>query len=266
MPIANVNGIDLYFEQHGSGPDLVLLSGLTATHEVWRFLIPLLEKHCRITVLDNRGVGQSSYADIEYSIELMALDVVSLMQHLAIEKAHVVGHSLGGLILQVLASQHPNCIIKGLFLCCNLIKSSAYGFHLSTVQGLEKDGVDEKKRLKSQVGFLFGADFLHDEAKLNEFISSSLSQVYPQKQEGLQGQLHALKKFDRLAALPSITAPVQALFADEDLIALSKNANILHQYNPRIDIDWIESCGHIPQLECPQLLARKIKQGFGIEN
>src|SRR3990167_7122835 len=67
MPHLPANNIELYYEQHGTGPDLILIGGLTSDHNIWRSTIRPLSPHFRILIFDNRGSGQSSTPDYPYT-------------------------------------------------------------------------------------------------------------------------------------------------------------------------------------------------------
>lgn len=105
-----VNGIEIYYEVHGSGEPLLLIEGLGYSSWMWYKQVPALSEHYKVIVFDNRGAGNTDKPDSEYSIELMADDAAGLMTALGIESAHVLGVSLGGYITQELALRYPEMI------------------------------------------------------------------------------------------------------------------------------------------------------------
>jgi 3-oxoadipate enol-lactonase len=107
MPTARVNDITMYYEIHGEGEPLVLISGLNSEHSLYRGMLPKLAARYRVLVFDNRGVGQTDKPDIPYSMVMMADDTAGLMEAVGIEKAHVLGTSMGGRIAAALALQYP---------------------------------------------------------------------------------------------------------------------------------------------------------------
>ncbi|HVN17023.1 MAG TPA: alpha/beta hydrolase, partial [Anaerolineales bacterium] len=116
MPKITSNGIGLYYEIHGSGRPLVLISGLGYSLWQWHRMVPLLAKHFQVITFDNRGVGQSDKPAGPYSAQMLAADVVGLLDALHIEKAIIAGHSMGGFIAQALALGFPERVEK-LILC-----------------------------------------------------------------------------------------------------------------------------------------------------
>ena len=110
MPKAHLNGIDINYEVHGDGTPLVLAHGYTASLEMWREqVLPFSATH-RLVIYDTRGHGATTApADMErYDIARdYVADQLALMDHLGIERAHVGGLSMGGMIAQEFALQHP---------------------------------------------------------------------------------------------------------------------------------------------------------------
>jgi pimeloyl-ACP methyl ester carboxylesterase len=105
---AAVNGISLYYATFGQGAPVILLHGGLANSNYWGGQVPALARDHRVVVVDSRGHGRSTRSDQPYSYELMASDVVALMDHLKIDKAAVVGWSDGAIIGLVLAIHHPD--------------------------------------------------------------------------------------------------------------------------------------------------------------
>src|SRR3990167_10012984 len=112
MPLQTLTDIDVYYEQQGAGPDLILIGGLTSDHQIWRTPLRTFSQHFRVTTFDNRGAGQSSTPDYPYTIEMMANDTIQLMDALNINKAHILGHSMGGGIAMQMALMAPDRIHK----------------------------------------------------------------------------------------------------------------------------------------------------------
>ena len=97
MPTANINGVNLNYRLAGAGEDLILIHGLAANHAFWNLmvLLPLVRQY-RVTVYDLRGHGYSEMPPSGYTTADMAADLRGLMDYLEIERAHLVGHSFGG--------------------------------------------------------------------------------------------------------------------------------------------------------------------------
>ena len=107
MPHAELDGRRVFYEEHGSGDPVLLVNGLGADHTTWALQTESLRESFRVVVFDNPGVGQTEGPRGPYTTALFADVAVALLAHLEIERAHVVGASMGGLIAQQIACPPP---------------------------------------------------------------------------------------------------------------------------------------------------------------
>jgi aminoacrylate hydrolase len=107
LPFAEIKNGRLYYEEHGAGEPLLLIPGLGGVGAFWRSQIDCLAHKFRVIVHDHRGTGKSTTSTSQYSVALMADDVLELMDHLHVDAASIVGHSTGGVIAQTIAAWHP---------------------------------------------------------------------------------------------------------------------------------------------------------------
>ncbi len=115
MPYATINGIKLYYELQGdSGEPLVLVHGYTGDITDWRHQLPAFAQSHRVLIVDNRGHGQSEApADRSaYTVEQMASDVQVLAREVGFERFHLLGHSMGGAIVQEMALEAPERLLS----------------------------------------------------------------------------------------------------------------------------------------------------------
>ena len=117
MPYVHANGINIYYEEHGTGEPLVLIMGFTVSSVGWHWNIPDFAKQFRVIAFDNRGVGQSDKPDVPYSMAMFADDTAGVLAGLGIDKAHIFGISMGGMIAQEFALRYPQRV-KTLTLGC----------------------------------------------------------------------------------------------------------------------------------------------------
>src|SRR3954454_8108034 len=102
--------LDIWTEQVGEGPDVLLIGGLGDTVESWQFQLDGLADRYRLTAFDNRGAGRTSMPGGPASVEDMADDAAFVLSALDIRSAHVAGFSGGSIISQELALRHPNLV------------------------------------------------------------------------------------------------------------------------------------------------------------
>jgi pimeloyl-ACP methyl ester carboxylesterase len=105
------DGTRLHYIVEGTGPPIVLVGGKTSSIEGawWRYIAPLA-RQAKVIALDNRGAGASDKPDSEYSTRLMANDALAVLHAAGETSAHCVGISMGGMILQQLAIDHPDAV------------------------------------------------------------------------------------------------------------------------------------------------------------
>lgn len=107
MPKVTLDWGALHYEEAGSGAPLLLVSGLNGLAAPWQSIVPGLAARFRVITHDHRGLGRSDAWDGPYSVDQIAADVIGLMDRLGIARAHLVGHSLGGAVVQAIAADHP---------------------------------------------------------------------------------------------------------------------------------------------------------------
>jgi len=107
MPTVKANGIDIYYEQQGEGPPLVLIPYLAADQACYAFQVGEYVKHFTCFTVDLRGAGLSGKPEGSYTTSLLADDVAAFMQAVGLDSAHVTGLSLGAATGMWLAARHP---------------------------------------------------------------------------------------------------------------------------------------------------------------
>jgi len=111
MAMAKVDGIDLYYEEHGQGEPVLLAPPSWWPSDTWKVaVVPFLSRRYRTIIFDCRGTGYSSKPDHGYSISRFAEDCAGLLHHLEISKCHAAGFALGGQIVQALAIDRPDLV------------------------------------------------------------------------------------------------------------------------------------------------------------
>ena len=123
--LVKAGDVELWVEQRGDGPDVLLIAGLGDVAEAWQAQLDELSASYRVTAFDNRDVGRSTITGEPFTVATMADDAAALLQALGIESAHVAGFSMGGAIAQELALRHPEAV-RTLVLNGTYSRSDAY--------------------------------------------------------------------------------------------------------------------------------------------
>ena len=113
MPRTEINGVELFYDEIGSGPPLIMHHGYTSSHDAWMNLIaPRLAENYRCIVMDARGAGDSAHPEGGYTMEQYVLDVVGVADFLGLDRFTYIGHSMGGGIGMQLGLEHADRLEK----------------------------------------------------------------------------------------------------------------------------------------------------------
>jgi pimeloyl-ACP methyl ester carboxylesterase len=109
MLTVSANGLNIHYQQTGSGPQVILIHGLTGSLADWQFrVVPMLAAQFTVLTYDLRGHGYSDMPPSGYTTADMASDLAGLLDALGIERAHIAGHSFGGSVALHFAALHPD--------------------------------------------------------------------------------------------------------------------------------------------------------------
>jgi pimeloyl-ACP methyl ester carboxylesterase len=139
---AEVNGIRLYYEVHGTGRPLVLLHGGLGAIEMFGANLPPLAAGRQLVAVDLQGHGRTADIDRPLSVELMADDVAALIRHLGLEKADVMGYSMGGGVALLTAIRHPE-VVDRLVVVSSVFRRNGYYPDILAQQGFVNGGAAE---------------------------------------------------------------------------------------------------------------------------
>jgi aminoacrylate hydrolase len=216
MPFATVDGADFYYDIAGSGPPLLLATGLAGVASYWEPNIAALAKHFTVIRYDHRGTGRSVRSEQAYSVELLTEDLVGLLDVLHIEKASLLGHSTGGAIGQVLAARYPRRVDRLVLYAswATLCPQMRLCFDLRRMM-LHSDGREGYH--KASPVFLYPPRFVCDEwPRLERDLAAAIGGSTTETI--LEARIEAVVSFDGRAYLPEIKAPTLVLVAKDDVL------------------------------------------------
>src|SRR3982075_1661581 len=123
---AEVNGLKLYYETHGTGRPLILLHGGLASGEMYGPILPMLAERHQVVTVDLQGHGRTADIDRPIDVRLMAGDIAALIEHIGLDKPDVVGYSLGGGVALQTAVQSPAKIRRLVVASANIRPDAIY--------------------------------------------------------------------------------------------------------------------------------------------
>lgn len=142
---APVNGLNLYYEIYGTGEPLILLHGGLAAIELFDEILPLLSNTRQVIAVDLQGHGRTADIGRPFSYDVMADDIAALINYLGIEKADLMGYSLGGGVALRTAVQHPNRV-KKLVLVSTAFRRD--GWYPEVLAGIAEMGPETAEQMK----------------------------------------------------------------------------------------------------------------------
>ncbi len=260
MPIAKVGDINIEYYVEGSGPPLFLIMGYGMSASAWgEAFLTELRGHFRTIRFSNRGTGLTDKPDAEYTVRMMADDAAGLLEELSIDQAHVLGVSMGGMIAQELALDHPQRVQRLLLLCttCGARGVQPQPEVVATMvftPGLSpQDQIRKGWSLSVTPEFLEkGRDILEEACRV-DFQNPAPFYV-------LGRQAGAIMRFDTYDRLPQIGAPTIVIHGDRDQLVPVQNAHILHDRIPDCDLRIVPGAPHGFNLERPKEVAQAVMQ------
>lgn len=254
MPKAKSNGIEIYFEEYGKGYPLILISGLASDHTCWSQIIDVLAKDFKVIVFDNRGIGETTVSDASCSIDVLANDTIGLLDALNIEKANIMGQSMGGAIAQTIAINYPGRVNK-------LVLSASFyqikpgpKYTFETVLKLFEEEVNPAFIGDVIIPWTFSNTFLSDQKNINRIIDRNKKRP-TQSLLGYKKQYEALVSFNSFANLKKIKSPTLVIGAEEDVIVPIGDTEKLAKNIPFAKLEILPLTGHSVWFEAPKKLS-----------
>jgi len=228
MPKVPVNELPLYYEMSGSGPPLTLIMGLGCSARQWQWLMPLLTPSFQVTVFDNRDVGRSGRATVEYSTDQFADDTAALLAALQIKRSHILGISVGGMIAQKVALRHP-ALVDRLVLGCTMPSFFHHAPADADLDRLQETQVLPPAESVAAIMELFFTETFRSEnpEQCRQIKHMMLIEKSEQDPEAFMRQLGAAMAHDTLQEAKYICAPTLVLSGDRDPMAPVENSRFL---------------------------------------
>ena len=248
--------VEIAYELVGDGPPLLLVQGLGYGGRGWGPVLDLLAEDFLVAAFDNRGFGGSDVPPGPYSTGELAEDAAAVLTAAGLERAHVVGASLGGMVAQELALARPERVDR-LVLAC------------TTPGGSESHPMPART-----VALMSEALTLPPEVALRRFVENALGErsndlvgpiveyrtANPPDLAGWQAQAAAGAGFDALDRLGEISAATLVLHGTEDAVVDPRNGELLAQRIPGAHFELLSSCGHLLFWEEPERFARLVRE------
>lgn len=245
MANIQVNGINLFYETHGTGEPLLLIYGLAGRGNNWKFQIEALSSRFQIITFDNRGVGETDQPEEAFSLADIADDAAELLDHLGIASANVFGISMGGMIAQELALRHPGRVRKLALGCTHPgIKHClpSPGWVTEIFKSLPGKPREQVVRECTPINY---SPFTQEHR--SELIESLVPLFVDNRQRahGYAGQLNAIWEFNAFDRLPQLAMPTLVMTGTDDVLVVPGNSKIIAERIPKVRLIEFPEAGHL---------------------
>jgi aminoacrylate hydrolase len=222
MPRINIGDCTLYFERQGAGLPVLFISGLGGFSSYWRDQIPAFAKVFDTITYDHCGVGQSDRLNRPLTIEALTRDAIGLLDALDIQKAHIIGHSAGGAVAQVLAIEHPKRC-EAVVIAASWAKADAY--------------------VQANSLFLYPSQYIaRNHEQLRQMEAQLLATFAGADVVG--ARIDACLAFDRSNDLTRIENPTLVVVAQDDLVTPTYFSEELVRRIPGAEAKFFPQGGH----------------------
>ena len=224
MPTFKTRGFEIYYETYGEAErtPLVLIMGMGGTCQGWTVTtVPELSKQRPVIIFDNRGAGLSEDPGTAFTTLDMAEDTLALLDELELERAHVLGGFLGGMVAQELALAYPErvgcLILQGTWARVDAKRRAI----LELWKEMIEYGVPAETRIKNRLAWTLGDDTFEEDV-IERMWRFYLRDDAPMEEKVFARQAEASLQHDALERLGQIRSPTLVVCGEEDILTPPK--------------------------------------------
>jgi 3-oxoadipate enol-lactonase len=260
VPVASVNGIDVYYERRGSGPRLLFVNGSLATLATMSGVVDALAERFDVVAHDQRGLGRTSVPEGPYSMAHYAADAIGLLDHVGWSSSRVFGISFGGMVAQELAVTVPERVERLALACTSPGGAAGASFPLEQLDDLEE--LERGARWLQLIDTRCDAEWLaarpDGEAMARSMARRMREGRSEEQRRGERLQLAARRGHDASTRLGAITCPTLVAAGRHDGIAPLANSDFLVASIPEAELRVFEG-GHSFFLTAPEAMSAIIE-------
>lgn len=253
-----MSDVNIAWESLGDGPPLLLIHGLGYERHGWGPLPGLLARDFRVLLFDNRGIGESDKPPGPYSTSDMAADALAVLDAAGVDRAHVIGTSLGGMVAQDLVLSAPERVDR-LVLACTTPGHGTYPIPQRTLDLFARFPTmapEEAYRLGVE-NALADRTVAERPELVEEIFAYRLA--HPPTVAGWQAQAAAALGFDAAPRLGEVEAPTLVMHGTGDHVVDVRNAPLLAELVPGARLELYEDLGHLFFWEEPERVAADLR-------
>jgi pimeloyl-ACP methyl ester carboxylesterase len=258
VPVA---GSELHVERRGDGEPLLLIQGMGANGAHWgEPLLRELERDFELVLYDHRGIGRSGPLSGDVTTADLAADALALLDALGIERAHVLGFSLGGMVAQELALTAPQRVATLVLVGTTAGGTQSKPTSGDVVQALTAAVLsgDRERVLRTGFGLVVSADYAADAANYATFAAAA--REHPASIQILMEQQAAVVAHDAYGRLRGLAPPTLVIHGTEDQILSPINGDLLASLIPGARLELLDGAGHLVYWEQPERTAKLVRE------
>ncbi len=241
----------IYYEVDGVGEPLLLIMGLSGDILAWANQITILKQHFTVIAVDNRDAGRSGAGTDGYAIADMAGDALAVLDALEVNAAHVLGFSMGGMIAQELALNHPARVKKLILYATSSGLATAHASVFDPWEWVVHNDAEGDVLAKFVLSMVMTENFLRDEAMVTQAMALRKAHPYPQSPDSFSRQASAVRGFDASERFTNISAQTLVLVGERDVLVPPWHSGELAAGIPGARLETLEGGGHGMFMEVP---------------
>jgi pimeloyl-ACP methyl ester carboxylesterase len=251
--------LQIWTEQLGAGPDVLLIGGLGDTVESWQFQLDGLADRYRITAFDNRGAGRTAMPAGSLTMEAMADDAAALLRELGVASAHVAGFSGGSIIAQELALRHPDTVLSLVLQSTwtamdDYMKTLFRAFHWQA-----ELAPGEREFLEAFFVWVYTAR-AHNDGTVGRFIDEVMAFPHKQSTADFLAFADACVSHETAGRLGGIAVPALVLAGGADRMSRPELGRAVADEIPGAWFEVMEEEAHQPFQETPDLWNARVHE------
>ena len=248
MPFADANGQRLFYEVHGEGDPLVLVTGLGGDHLSWGEQLEAFSARYRTVVFDNRDSGRSTECAEGYEVDDMARDTLALADELGLDGFHLLGVSLGGAVGQEVALAAPDRV-RTLTLAMTWGGDGHWGRVRGRLMANAALRTPPEEHVEQLLHSCLSEELFEDPERVAYFRQMVLENAHPQSVEAFARQAQAVGRHEARDRLGRLSMPVHVIGAERDMMIPIWKSRELADLIPDAQLTVIEGGTHGVNLE-----------------
>jgi pimeloyl-ACP methyl ester carboxylesterase len=250
-------GLDIWVEQNGDGPDVLLIAGLGDPLEAWQAQLDGLADHYHLIAYDNRGVGRTALPPTPFSVATMADDAAAVLRGLGVKAAHVAGFSGGSVIARELSRRHPglvrSLVLVGTFCSWDSFARTA----VESWRWQAGAAPTERAFLESFYTWIY-TPRAHEDGTVRRMIDEALAFRHPTSMTAIQRTMDVYLAFSDVDRLAEIGVPSLVLAGELDLICPPRHGRRVADGIRGAQFEVLAGEAHQPFQESPEAFNRRV--------